>query len=177
MPGGATPNPTVKVHKWVRTGDVITFDEEEGVADETMAVVDETLPVGEETTAVGEESAAEGEETIAMDIDTSAMAEQEPLQPASAIDSLGATPAPSASIESSIPTDPPLTQPLVRESTPAAETPTALEADENVPYPTSSLPTLTQPSLEGSEEPLSNTQDVELSQQVGAEEETQTPVA
>lgn len=66
LPSGAPTSSTVKILKWVRTGKVINFDEEEEA----------------------------GEETIALDVEMNTSSMLEPVQTASAIDSLAVTPLP-----------------------------------------------------------------------------------
>lgn len=145
MPSGTPTSSTVKILKWVRTGKVINFEEEEEV----------------------------GEETMAMDVDMNTSSMLEPLQPASAMDSLAVTPIPETHIlpgESTTADQPDEPTPVPQLITPADELAVqetgdiavpSIEVDSNADLALdASQPLFTQPSVVSSQDGPSGTQEL-----------------
>jgi len=148
LPSNTPSNSTVKILKWVRTGKVINFDEEEEV----------------------------GEETMALDVDMNASAMLEPVQTASAIDSLAVTPLPETHAlpgeEATAAHHPDEPAPAPETNTPADAPPVPqINADLDVPsievdtdadtVLEASHPLFTQPSVAASsQDPLAGTQEL-----------------
>ncbi|UZJ54260.1 hypothetical protein CBS101457_003580 [Exobasidium rhododendri] len=140
MPNNAAPSSTVKILKWVRTGDVVTFDEEEGV----------------------------GEDTIAMDVDSSAMIEALPTT--STTDTIDPTSAPPEATEPLTSAEGPTVDEVpISESVPTADasipadTPVKIIKEDAIPPP-SSLPPPSQASVADSLDPLSSNHGMDLAE-------------